>query len=36
MLYKDVLINLRTTIAASFKDVIEILEIEKMEAKEER
>ena len=36
MLYKDVLINLRTTIAASFKDVIEILEIDKMEKKEER
>lgn len=36
MLYKDVLINLRTTIAASFKDVIELLEIDKMEKKEER
>lgn len=31
MLYKDVLINLRTTIASSFKEIIEILEIDKME-----
>ena len=36
LLYKDVLINLRTTIAASFKDIIDLLEIEKMEKEEER
>lgn len=36
LLYKDVLINLRTTIAASFKEIIEILEIDKMDKQEER
>jgi hypothetical protein len=36
LLYKDILLNLRTTISASFKEVIEILEIEKMEDVEER
>ena len=36
MLYKDVLINLRTTIASSFKEIIEILEIDKMENQEDR
>ena len=36
LLYKDILLNLRTTISASFKEVIEILEIDKMEDVEER
>ena len=36
MLYKDVLINLRTTLASSFKEVIQILDINSMEEKEER
>ena len=36
LLYKDILINLRTTIAASFKEIIEILEIDKMEKQEDR
>ena len=36
LLYKDVLINLRTTIAASFKDIIDLLEIDKMENKDDR
>ena len=36
ILYKDILINLRTSISASFKEIIEILEINKMEKVEER
>ena len=36
ILYKDILINLRTSISSSFKEIIEILEINKMEKVEER
>lgn len=36
MLYKDVLINLRTTLASSFKEVIQILDISQMQDKDER
>lgn len=36
ILYKDILINLRTSISASFKEIIEILEINKMEKVEDR
>lgn len=36
LLYKDILINLRTTIAASFKEVIELLDIDKMDKQEDR
>jgi hypothetical protein len=36
LLYKDILINTRTTMSAGFKEVIELLEIEKMEKAEDR
>ena len=36
ILYKDILINLRTSISSSFKEIIEILEINKMEKVEDR
>ena len=36
LLYKDILINTRTTMSAGFKEVIELLEIEKMDKPEDR
>jgi hypothetical protein len=35
LLYKDILINIRTTMSSSFKEIIELVQIEKME-KEDR
>jgi hypothetical protein len=35
LLYKDILINIRTTMSSSFKEVIELVKIEQME-KEDR
>ena len=31
LLYKDILINIRTTMSSSFKEIIELVQIEKME-----
>ena len=36
MLYKDSLINVRTTMSAGFKKIIDLLDIQKMEKEEER
>lgn len=36
VLYKDILINTRTTMSAGFKEVIELLDIDKMEKAEDR
>ena len=36
MLYKDILINVRTAMSAGFVEVIQLLDIEKMEDLEER
>ena len=36
LLYKNILINTRTTMSAGFKEVIELLEIEKMDKPEDR
>lgn len=35
-LYKDVVVNTSTSMAAGFKEIIELLDIDKMESKEER
>jgi hypothetical protein len=34
LLHKDILLNLRTTISASFKEVIELLDFKQMEESE--
>ena len=36
MLYKDILINVRTSMSSGFKEVIELLDIDKMENPEEQ
>ena len=36
LLYKDILINVRTAMSAGFKEIIELLDIDKMEDLEER
>ena len=36
LIYKDILINVRTTMSAGFKEIIELLDIDKMEDLEER
>ena len=36
ILFKDILINLRTSVSASFKEIIELLDINKMEKAEDR
>lgn len=36
MLYKDILINVRTTMSAGFKEIIDLLDIQLMESAEEQ
>ena len=36
MLYKDMLVNVRTAMSSGFKEIIELLDIDKMEKEEER
>ena len=36
MLYKDMLVNVRTAMSSGFKEIIELLDIDKMENQEDR